>query len=42
MQKELISDAVLVSNYIKGNEQALETLIIRHKQRIYSFIYSKV
>lgn len=42
MQKELITDAVLVSNYIKGNEQALETLIIRHKQKIYSFIYSKV
>ncbi|MFB9053757.1 RNA polymerase sigma factor [Formosa undariae] len=42
MQKELITDAVLVSNYIKGNEQALETLIIRHKQKIYGFIYSKV
>ncbi|MHA7944099.1 RNA polymerase sigma factor [Formosa sp. 3Alg 14/1] len=42
MQKELITDAVLVSDYIKGNEQALETLIIRHKQKIYGFIYSKV
>lgn len=42
MQNELISDAVLVSNYIKGNENALETLIIRHKHKIYSFIYSKV
>ena len=42
MQKELLTDAVLVSNYIKGNEQALETLIIRHKQKIYGFIYSKV
>ncbi|MGJ5640716.1 RNA polymerase sigma factor [Formosa sp. S-31] len=42
MQNELISDAVLVSNYIKGNEQALETLILRHKHKIYSFIYSKV
>ncbi|MDW5288376.1 RNA polymerase sigma factor [Formosa sp. PL04] len=42
MQKELITDAVLVSDYIKGNEQALETLIVRHKQKIYSFIYSKV
>ncbi|MFD2541614.1 RNA polymerase sigma factor [Lacinutrix gracilariae] len=42
MQKELITDASLVSNYIQGNEQALEILITRHKQRIYSFIYSKV
>ncbi len=42
MQNELITDAVLVSNYIRGNEQALETLIIRHKQKIYGFIYSKV
>lgn len=42
MQHELITDAALVSNYIKGNEAALETLIVRHKQKIYSFIYSKV
>ncbi|SFZ91698.1 RNA polymerase sigma-70 factor, ECF subfamily [Flaviramulus basaltis] len=42
MQNEIISDATLVSNYIKGDEGALETLIIRHKQKIYSFIYSKV
>lgn len=42
MQKELISDAQLVSNYIRGEESALEVLITRHKQRIYSFIYSKV
>ncbi|TGV03910.1 RNA polymerase sigma factor [Flavivirga rizhaonensis] len=42
MQYELISDANLVSNYIKGNESALEILITRHKQKIYSFIYSKV
>ncbi|WP_298555576.1 sigma-70 family RNA polymerase sigma factor [uncultured Algibacter sp.] len=42
MQKELITDATLVSYYIKGDERALETLIKRHKQRIYSFIYSKV
>lgn len=41
MQQEL-TDAVLVSRYIKGDENALETLILRHKQRIYSFIYSKV
>ena len=42
MQYELISDATLVSVYIKGDENALEVLIKRHKQKIYSFIYSKV
>lgn len=42
MQKCKIQDAVLVSNYINGDECALETLIYRHKQKIYSFIYSKV
>ncbi len=42
MQYELIPDATLVSDYIKGDESALETLIYRHKHRIYSFIYSKV
>ena len=42
MQRQLITDATLVSNYIKGEEYALEVLIKRHKQRIYSFIYSKV
>ena len=42
MRKEPITDALLVSNYIKGDERALEILITRHKQRIYSFIYSKV
>ncbi len=42
MQKQFITDATLVSAYIKGDESALEVLIIKHKQRIYSFIYSKV
>lgn len=36
------TDAVLVREYIQGNETALSTLITRHQQRIYSFIYSKV
>lgn len=36
------TDAVLVSQYLRGNESSLEVLITRHKQRIYSFIYSKV
>ncbi|MBO3098067.1 RNA polymerase sigma factor [Gelidibacter pelagius] len=42
MKHELITDAVLVSNYIKGDESALSELITKHKQKIYSFIYSKV
>ena len=42
MIHETISDAVLVKNYINGDESALASLITRHKQRIYSFIYSKV
>lgn len=42
MQYELITDATLVSHYIKGDENALGILIKRHKQKIYSFIYSKV
>lgn len=36
------SDALLVNAYINGNEKALSQLIERHKQRVYSFIYSKV
>lgn len=42
MKHELITDAVLVSNYLKGDENALSELITKHKQKIYSFIYSKV
>ena len=42
MKHELITDAVLVSNYLDGDESALSELITRHKQKIYSFIYSKV
>ena len=42
MQKNELQDATLVSNYLNGNEKALEILIARHKQRIYASIYSKV
>lgn len=38
----VLSDAVLVSNYIKGDESALATLIKRHQSKIYGFIYSKI
>ncbi len=39
---EQLQDSQLVQQYIAGNEQALEQLVYRHKQRVYSFIYSKV
>lgn len=42
MRSPIISDSELVKSYIDGNEQSIEILIKRHKQRIYSFIYSKV
>ena len=42
MRIPIISDSELVSSYINGDEKSLEILIKRHKQRIYSFIYSKV
>ncbi|KLT68217.1 MULTISPECIES: RNA polymerase sigma factor [Flavobacterium] len=37
-----IPDALLVKNYIEGNETALATLIKRHESKIYGFIYSKI
>lgn len=37
-----LPDAVLVKNYISGDELALTSLIERHQSRIYGFIYSKV
>ena len=42
MKQSTSSDAFLVNAYMNGNEPALCELITRHKQRIYSFIYSKV
>lgn len=42
MRQELIADSTLVRNYMDGDESALSTLIYRHKQRLFSFIYSKV
>jgi RNA polymerase sigma-70 factor (ECF subfamily) len=35
-------DALLVKNYIAGDEQALTVLINRHQTKIYGFIYSKL
>lgn len=35
-------DALLVKNYIGGDENALSVLINRHQSKIYGFIYSKL
>ncbi len=37
-----IPDALLVKNYVAGDENALATLIKRHQSKIYGFIYSKI
>lgn len=37
-----LADSVLVKKYIDGDERALALIINRHKQRIFSFILSKV
>ncbi|MCH2225284.1 MAG: sigma-70 family RNA polymerase sigma factor [Crocinitomicaceae bacterium] len=35
-------DRALVSEYIGGNEKAFEALLMRHKDKIYRFIYMKI
>lgn len=35
-------DALLVKQYVAGDESALATLIDRHQSKIYGFIYSKI
>lgn len=37
-----LPDALLVKNYIDGDENALAILINRHQAKIYGFIYSKI
>jgi RNA polymerase sigma-70 factor (ECF subfamily) len=36
------TDALLVKDYIAGDERALSILIKRHESKIYGFIYSKI
>ena len=36
------SDSQLVAMYINGNEEVLENLLHRHRDKIFGFIYSKV
>jgi len=42
MRTQLMSDQELVDQYLAGNELALERLIIRHKDKIYTSIYLMV
>ena len=42
MVKSNLSDAILVNNYIAGDENSLALLIDRHQSRIYGYIFSKV
>lgn len=35
-------DAILLHNYVSGDESALQILIDRHQTKIYGFIYSKI
>lgn len=42
MRTQLLSDQELVSQYLAGNELALERLIHRHKDKIYTSIYLMV
>jgi RNA polymerase sigma-70 factor (ECF subfamily) len=42
MESKILADSELVSSYILGCEKSLEILIVRHKQRVFSFIISKV
>ncbi len=38
----IVPDNELIQLYLSGNNEAFETLLARYKQRIYSFIYSKI
>ncbi len=42
MAKNDLPDAVLIHQYVSGNEEALAQLIERHQSKVFRFIYSKV
>ena len=42
MANNQLPDAILVQQYIAGDELALSQLVERHQSRIYGFIYSKL
>ena len=37
-----LDDRDLISTYVNGNEKAFEVLLLRHKDKMYRFIYMKV
>lgn len=38
----MLPDNILIQQYLNGDNDAFETLLSRYKQRIYSFIFSKI
>jgi RNA polymerase sigma-70 factor (ECF subfamily) len=38
MEAPYVSDQELISDYLSGNHNSLEVLILRHKQKVYSYI----
>ena len=42
MKSVMLSDSELISLYIGGDESALKTLILRHEEKIYTYILSAV
>ncbi|MEL0300252.1 MAG: sigma factor, partial [Flavobacteriaceae bacterium] len=37
-----LNDAQLITDYVQGDEHALEMLIEKYQQRIFNFIFSKI
>ena len=42
MSMKLMDDHQLVTAYLAGNHKAFETLLLRHKNKMYRFIYLKI
>lgn len=42
MAMNKFEDRELISTYLDGSEKAFETLLLRHKDKVYRFIYMKV
>ncbi len=42
MTKKLIQDGVLIKRYLEGNQAAFETLVQRHKMRIFTSVLAVV
>lgn len=42
MELLIMEDQELVKVYQSGNESAFEVLLMRHKNRVYNYIYSKI